>query len=130
MSIQPQASRRGFLGGLIATLTVAASGVSLLKPAPAAAKAVGSTEWLVCNGQAISRTTYGELFAVLGDTFGRGEDDTTFNLPDMRARVVVGVDGGPISAPSMLIEYGINPKPNGQMPIGAVMPFAVETALN
>lgn len=38
--------------------------------------------WFLCNGQAISRTTYPELFELLGTKFGKGDDLTTFNLPD------------------------------------------------
>jgi microcystin-dependent protein len=43
--------------------------------------------WLLCNGQAISRTTYSTLFGLLGIAFGTGDDSTTFNLPDFRGRV-------------------------------------------
>ena len=43
-------------------------------------------------GQAISRTTYAALFALVGTTFGGGDGSTTFNLPDLRGRVPAGVD--------------------------------------
>lgn len=49
------------------------------------------TGWLLCQGQAVSRTTYAKLFAVIGTTFGSGDGSTTFNLPDARGRVLVGV---------------------------------------
>lgn len=48
--------------------------------------------WLLCYGQAVSRTTYAKLFAVIGTTFGAGDGTTTFNLPDLRGRVPVGKD--------------------------------------
>lgn len=48
--------------------------------------------WLLCYGQAISRTTYADLYAVLGTTYGSGDGSTTFNLPDLRGRVVAGQD--------------------------------------
>jgi microcystin-dependent protein len=48
--------------------------------------------WLICDGQAISRTTYSELFAGLGTTYGAGNGTTTFNIPNLKGRVVVGVD--------------------------------------
>jgi microcystin-dependent protein len=48
--------------------------------------------WLFCYGQAISRTTYASLFAVVGTTYGAGDGATTFNLPDLRGRVVAGQD--------------------------------------
>lgn len=37
--------------------------------------------WLFCDGQAVSRTTYGDLFAAIGVTYGSGNGSTTFNLP-------------------------------------------------
>jgi microcystin-dependent protein len=40
--------------------------------------------WLRCNGQAVSRTTYSALFAVIGTTYGSGNGSTTFNVPDFR----------------------------------------------
>lgn len=46
--------------------------------------------WLLCDGSAVSRTTYAELFAVIGTTFGVGNGSTTFNLPDLRGKVGVG----------------------------------------
>ena len=49
--------------------------------------------WLLCNGQAISRTTYSELFAIIGTTYGVGDNSTTFNLPNLLERFVVGAGG-------------------------------------
>lgn len=51
---------------------------------------VAPTAYLLCQGQAISRTTYSALFTLLGTTYGTGDGSTTFNLPDMRNRVPVG----------------------------------------
>lgn len=48
--------------------------------------------WLLLNGQAVSRTVYSELFAIYGTTYGAGNGSTTFNLPDRRTRVAVGRD--------------------------------------
>lgn len=50
--------------------------------------------YLLCQGQAVSRSTYAALFAVLGTTYGAGDGSSTFNLPDMRGRVPVGLDVG------------------------------------
>jgi len=47
--------------------------------------------WLLCDGAAVSRTTYAALFAVLSTTFGVGDGSTTFNVPDMRETAPVGV---------------------------------------
>ena len=48
--------------------------------------------WLACNGNAISRTTYADLYAALGVAHGYGDNSTTFNLPDYRGRFVRGAD--------------------------------------
>lgn len=50
------------------------------------------TGWLLCYGQAVSRTTYSALFAVIGTTFGNGDGSTTFNMPDFRGRLPLGKD--------------------------------------
>ena len=44
--------------------------------------------WLECNGAAVSRTTYADLFKVIGTKYGAGDGSTTFNLPDMNGRVL------------------------------------------
>lgn len=46
--------------------------------------------YLLCNGQAVSRTNYKELFATIGVAFGSGDGSTTFNVPDLRETVPVG----------------------------------------
>jgi microcystin-dependent protein len=51
------------------------------------------TGFLLCNGSAVSRTTYAALFAILGSTFGSGDGVNTFNLPDYRNRTAVGAGG-------------------------------------
>lgn len=53
-------------------------------------------------GQAISRTTYSTLFAIMGTTYGTGDGSTTFNIPDMRGRVAAGKDDMGGSAASRL----------------------------
>ena len=45
--------------------------------------------FLECNGQAVSRSTYAGLFAVIGTTYGAGDTTTTFNVPDLTDRTVV-----------------------------------------
>ena len=47
------------------------------------------TNYMFADGSAISRTTYSELFAIIGTTYGEGDGSTTFNLPDKRERVSV-----------------------------------------
>lgn len=46
--------------------------------------------WLICDGSAVSRTTYNDLFAVTGTTYGSGDGSTTFNLPNMQNRFPIG----------------------------------------
>ena len=53
------------------------------------------TGWLLCAGQAVSRTTYSALYTALGGAsspYGLGDGSTTFNVPDLRGRVPAGVD--------------------------------------
>lgn len=50
------------------------------------------TGWLLCYGQAVSRSTYSALFAVVSTTYGVGDGSTTFNIPDMRGRFPLGQD--------------------------------------
>lgn len=50
------------------------------------------TGFLIADGAAVSRTTYAALFTVLGTTYGVGDNSTTFNLPNLKGRVAVGVD--------------------------------------
>lgn len=57
------------------------------------AGATAPTGWLLCNGAAVSRTDYAELFAVIGTTYGAGDGSTTFNLPDMQGRFPLGKNG-------------------------------------
>ena len=52
------------------------------------------SNWLLCNGDLISRTTYNALFSAIGTTYGSGDGSTTFALPDMRSRVPIAVGTG------------------------------------
>jgi microcystin-dependent protein len=46
--------------------------------------------WLYCDGTAVSRTAFADLFSIVGTTYGPGDGSTTFNLPDTTNRVIVG----------------------------------------
>lgn len=46
--------------------------------------------WLICNGSAVSRTTYAKLFSIWGTTWGEGDGATTFNLPNLDGRFLEG----------------------------------------
>jgi microcystin-dependent protein len=67
------------------------TGVPVGSIMPYAGASAPST-WLFCYGQAVSRTTYADLFTALSTTYGTGDGSTTFNLPDLRGRVIAGKD--------------------------------------
>ena len=52
------------------------------------------SDYLECNGAAVSRTTYAALFAVIGTAYGAGNGSSTFNLPDLRGEFIRGFDNG------------------------------------
>ena len=52
---------------------------------------VAPSGWLLCDGSAVSRTSFSALFGVLATTYGVGDGSTTFNVPDLRGRVPVGL---------------------------------------
>lgn len=56
------------------------------------AGSVAPDGFLLCYGQAISRTTYSRLFAAISTAFGVGDGSTTFNIPDCRGRIIAGKD--------------------------------------
>lgn len=65
------------------------------------------TGFLLCYGQAVSRTTYATLFGIISTTYGTGDGSTTFNLPDLRGRVVAGQDDmGGVSADRLTGQTG------------------------
>lgn len=76
-------------------LSSALSGAVGVLPAGAVIPYAGSAApagWLLCGGQAVSRSDYAALFAIIGTTYGSGNGSTTFNVPDLRGRVVAGED--------------------------------------
>ena len=52
------------------------------------------SEYLKCNGAAVSRSTFSALFAIIGTTWGAGDGSSTFNVPDLRGEFVRGWDDG------------------------------------
>jgi len=103
--------------------TTAAAQLAQLFPVGVIMPYAGSsapTGWLLCYGQAVSRTTYSALFAIVGTTYGSGDGSTTFNVPDLRGRVAAGKDDMGGSAASRLTNSGTgNPGVNGTS-LGAV----------
>jgi microcystin-dependent protein len=64
------------------------------------------TGYLLCNGTAISRTTYAALFAVVGSTFGSGDGSTTFNLPNYVNRMPFGANAATTASVTGAINDG------------------------
>ena len=81
--------------GAVTAAKLDAGAVSVLMPSGSLMPYAGSsapTGYLLCDGAAISRTTYATLFALVGTTYGAGDGSTTFNIPDLRGRVIAGQD--------------------------------------
>lgn len=86
-----------------AAVSAAAAAVSAASSAANGATVIGMpapwpsntppTNWLLMNGQEVSRTTYAALFAVWGTIGGVGDGTTTFNIPDWRGRFLIGASG-------------------------------------
>jgi len=81
--------------GSVTAAKLDSAAVSVLMPTASLmpyAGTVAPTGYLLCDGAAISRTTYSSLFGIVGTTYGVGDGSTTFNIPDLRGRVIAGQD--------------------------------------
>jgi microcystin-dependent protein len=81
--------------GSVTAAKLDSAAVSVLMPTASLMPYAGSsapTGYLLCDGAAISRTTYSDLFGIVGTTYGVGDGSTTFNIPDLRGRVIAGQD--------------------------------------
>ena len=82
--------------GAVTAAKLDAGAVSVLMPTgsimPYAGASPAPTGYLLCNDTPISRTTYSALFALIGTTYGSGDGSTTYNIPDLRGRVIAGQD--------------------------------------
>lgn len=58
------------------------------------ARSTAPTGYLLCDGAAVSRSTYAALFSAIGTQFGTGDGSTTFNVPNLKGRIPVGIDSG------------------------------------
>lgn len=80
----------GKAAAVIPTVPVEVPVGSMLFTALAAAPA----GYLLCDGSAVSRTTYADLFAAISTQFGVGNGSTTFNVPNLKGRFIAGIDTG------------------------------------
>ena len=81
--------------GAVTSSKLAASAISTIMPTASIMPYAGvsaPTGFLLCDGAAISRTTYSALFALVGITYGAGDGSSTFKIPDLRGRVIAGQD--------------------------------------
>lgn len=73
--------------GVTGATGVGATGPTGVEPTGAMIPYAGASApagYLLCNGSAVSRTTYAALFAVIGTTYGSGDGSTTFNVPNAK----------------------------------------------
>ncbi|HWU28624.1 MAG TPA: DUF859 family phage minor structural protein [Microbacterium sp.] len=96
-ALQLQGPARVYDGDLEADLELRHRGGYAVEPVGILVAFAGATApggWLLCDGAAVSRTTYAALFAVIGTVYGAGNGSSTFNVPDLRGRIPVGRDSG------------------------------------
>jgi len=81
--------------GAVTAAKLDSAAVSVLMPTGTILPYAGTaapTGYLLCDGSAISRATNSDLFTLIGTTYGVGDGSTTFNIPDLRGRVIAGQD--------------------------------------
>ncbi len=99
--------------GSVTAAKLDSAAVSVLMPTASLMPYAGSsapTGYFLCDGSAKSRTTYSALFGIIGTNYGVGDGSTTFNIPDLRGRVIAGQDDmGGVSANRLTgLSGGIN----------------------
>ncbi len=101
-----QLATTAFVQTAVGALVTIPSGMIAPFAGPADGGHTPPTGWFLCDGQAVSRSTYANLFAVIGTRYGAGDgtasSGTTFNVPDLRGRIIAGVDDMGGSAASRL----------------------------
>ncbi|MCD4724492.1 MAG: tail fiber protein [Bacteroidales bacterium] len=114
--------------------TTAATASSVLPPGmivPFAGDAAHVPQgWLICDGSAISRTTYVNLFNMIGTNYGSGNNSTTFNLPDLRGMFLRGADNGSGNDPDAGSRTASNPGGNTGDNVGSIQFFASSLPTN
>lgn len=87
------------------------------------------TGWLICNGAAVSRTTYSRLFAAIGTTWGVGDGVNTFNLPNLESNYSRGVDGTASRDPDKATRTATNGGNSGNN-IGSYQTYKTKTPVS
>lgn len=90
--------------------------------------------WLICDGSAVSRTTYANLFSVIGTTYGTGDGSTTFNIPNLKGKIPVGLDSNDTSFDTIGETGGekthtltIDEIPSHNHNVNTIFPFTIGT---
>jgi microcystin-dependent protein len=81
--------------------------------------------WLICDGSAVSRTSFAALYAVIGVSWGYGDNSTTFNLPDLRGRFPRGRDTGIARDPDRASRIAANTGGNTGDNVGSVQSHGI-----
>jgi microcystin-dependent protein len=96
-------STAAFYGYTNSSTWIPLGGSSQIVPTATVTAFAGSSApagWLMCDGSAVSRTTYASLFSAIGTTYGAGDGSTTFNLPNTQGVFVRGSGSQTISGVS------------------------------
>ena len=102
------------LDSTVASKTYVDTSVASVTPPPTGVMTMfaGSSApvgWVMCDGSAISRSTYSALFTVIGTTWGAGDGSTTFNVPDMRCRSPIGAGTkSGLTTRALATNYGVD----------------------
>jgi len=89
--------------------------------------AVTPSGWLLCNGAAVSRTVYANLFAAIGTGWGSGDGSTTFNIPQTQGVFLRGVDNGQMNDPDTLTRTAIQPGGNSGDNVGSYQGWQIQS---
>jgi microcystin-dependent protein len=111
----------------VADRALAADSADNAMPAGAVVAHAGTpvpTGYLLCDGAAVSRSQFATLFAAIGTSWGQGNGDTTFNVPDLRGRFLRGVDLGAGLDPDVASREAIAPGGNTGGNVGSVQGIA------
>lgn len=110
--------------------SITAQGVSSLVPAGVVmpyAGATAPTGWLLCNGSAISRTTYADLFTAISTAHGSGDGSTTFNIPNYAGQFLRGRANGSANDPDRASRTAASAGGNTGDAVGSVQTNSTKT---
>jgi hypothetical protein len=84
--------------------------------------------WLLCDGSAVSRTVYSQLYSVVANSNGSGDGTTTFNVPDFRGRFLRGVSGSTSNDPDRTLRIAMASGGNTGNAVGSVQGIATSVS--